>query len=324
MELINSWILYVGIVLLIVLIFIKFKSNYKDGRKVANTKYIANTLFYKKIMKRYKLLAICTKCVCVLCIILSLVLLARPASVEVIEPEQYNRDIFLCMDVSYSVSNLNYEIIQSFKSIVKNLKGERIGITLFNSSATVAVPLTNDYNYVLSCLDKLEKGFSNEINNTYDYESSIYISSGTNDGQGSSLIGDGLATCAYNFSNLDEKRSRAIIFSTDNYLSGDPICTVSEAAEICKEKGITVYGLGTERMGDEKEFKSAMELTGGALYKYKSSQSVSEIVNGINKKEKSAIKGRKEILKNDIPKVPFIILTISIFILFILNKKVKV
>ena len=119
MELVNSWILYVGIVLLIVLIVIKFKNNYKNGKKVANTKYIENTPYYKKVIKKYKFLSICTKCVCILCILLSLVLLARPISVDIIEPEQYNRDIFLCLDVSGSVAALDNEIVKSFKEIVK-------------------------------------------------------------------------------------------------------------------------------------------------------------------------------------------------------------
>lgn len=325
MELVNSWILYVGIVLLIVLIVIKFKNNYKNGKKVANTKYIENTPYYKKIIKKYKFFSICTKCVCILCIVLSLVLLARPISVDIIEPEQYNRDIFLCLDVSGSVAPLDNEIVKSFKEIVKELKGERIGITIFDSSAVVVCPLTDDYDYVMESLEKLEKGFENFINNVYgDYESSTYLNAGTNEGQGSSIIGDGLASCAYSFSNLEEKRSRTIIFATDNALAGTPVYTLDEATQICKEKNITVYGLGTERISKEEEFKSAVESTGGALYKYKSSRSIDEIVKGINKKEKSAIKGRKEIIKTDIPKIPFIILTISIFILFILNKKVKV
>ena len=326
MELVNSWILYIGVVLLIVLIFIKLKNknNYKNGRKVANTKYIENTPYYKKVIKRYKFLSICTKCVCILCILISLVLLARPISVDIIEPEQYNRDIFLCLDVSGSVAPLDNEIVKSFKEIVKELKGERIGITIFDSSAVVVCPLTDDYDYVMENLEKLEKGFENSKNSVYDYESSTYLNAGTSEGQGSSIIGDGLASCAYNFSNLEEKRSRTIILATDNALAGTPIYTVDEAAQVCKEKNITVYGLGTEYISKEDEFKSAIESTGGALYKYKSSKSIDEIVKGINKKEKSAIKGRKEIIKTDIPKIPFIILTISIFILFILNKKVKV
>lgn len=304
---------------------IKKENNYTSGKKVANTKYVKNMPYYKKIIRRYKILTISIKAICVWCILLSLVLLARPIFIDTIEPEKYNRDIFLCMDVSGSVIPVNEEIVESFKKTIKELKGERIGITIFNASSVVLVPLTDDYNYILDVLEKLEKGFDT-LSGEFDSEDFNYYTAGTLEGadqNGSSLIGDGLASCVYNFSNLEEDRSRIIIFSTDNQLAGTPIFTLKEAAELSKSKGITVYGIGTSIVNDESNFRKSMELTGGKLYKSTSSTTVSEIVNEINEKEKSLIKGQKLTIKTDIPQVPFIILVISVIILFILNKKVN-
>ena len=326
MELIYPWILAIGVPLLIIGIIWKMKKPdiYKSGKKVANTKYIENMPYYKKMVKRYKVLSYLIKGICSLCILLSLILLARPASVETIDPSQYNRDIFLCMDISGSVRDLDIEILKKFEEIVKGLKGERIGITIFDSSAVVLVPLTDDYNYLLDTLSELRSSL--EASDNGDYSSMTYYMAGTmeNNDRGTSLIGDGLASCVYNFSNLEEKRSRSIIFSTDNRANGEQIFTLSEAAELSKNKGITVYGFGTETVDEEEEFESAMKLTGGDLYKSGSLTTVSDIIDKIQQKEKNLVKGQKQTIKTDIPQIPFVILIISVLVLFILSKKVKI
>lgn len=327
MELMYPWVLFIGITTLIIVIAWKMKKGdkYTNGKKVANTKYIKNIPYYKKIIKKYKALTISIQAVCVVCILLSLLLLARPVLVDTIEPEKYNRDIFLCMDVSGSVIPVNQEIVESFKETIKELKGERIGITIFNASSVVLIPLTDDYNYILDTLEKLEKGFET-AGGKFDSEAFNYYTAGTLEGadeNGSSLIGDGLASCVYNFSNLEEDRARIIILSTDNQLAGTPLFTLKEAADLSKSKGITVYGIGTSTVEDESDFKKAMELTGGKLYKASASTTVSEIVNQINEKEKALIKGQKLTIKTGIPQVPFIVLVISVLILFIMNKRVN-
>lgn len=326
MELIYPWILAIGIPLLIIGIIWKMKKPdiYITGKKVANTKYIENMPYYKKMVKRYKVLSNLIKGICSLCILVSLILLARPVSVETIDPSQYNRDIFLCMDISGSVRDLDIEILKKFEEIVKGLKGERIGITIFDSSAVVLVPLTDDYNYLLDTLSELRNSL--EASDNGDYSAMTYYMAGTmeNSDRGTSLIGDGLASCVYNFSNLEEKRSRAIIFSTDNRSNGEQIFTLSEAAELSKNKGITVYGLGTTTVDEEEDFKNAMNLTGGDLYKSGSSTTVSDIIDKIQQKEKNLAKGQKQTIKTDIPQIPFVILIISVLVLFILSKKVKI
>lgn len=333
MELIYPLVIFIGVPIIALLVFIKLKKpmSYDKGKKIANTKYVEKIEYYKEAMKKYKMLSISTKVVCVVAILMSLVLLSRPAKIDTTSSVAYNRDIFLCMDVSMSVDELNQKLVGTLKETVKSLNGERFGISIFNTSSVLLVPLTDDYDYILSVLDNLEESFKANIDMDFSNDSMYirdYIQSGTlvgNEERGSSLIGDGLASCIYNFSNLEEDRSRVVIFSTDNDLAGKEIITLQEASQLAKSKNVTVFGIAPDTISAEKEsqFKQAVELTGGNYYTDTSSTTVKDIVNEIEKKGKSLIKGQKQVTKIDIPQVPFIILLISLMALFILNKKVN-
>lgn len=335
MELINPIVIYVGIPILIIISVSKLKKRdiYKNGKKVANTQYVEEIPYYKEIMKNYKRLTYFIKGVCILAILMAIILLARPAKIDTSDSIMYNRDIFLCMDVSASVNELNEELVENLKKTVESLNGERFGISIFNTSSVLLVPLTDDYEYVIEVLDQIKKGIEAEekydytIMNEYAYLVS-YIQSGTLVGakeRGGSLVGDGLASCIYNFTDLEENRTRIIIFSTDNDVQGEEIVTLKEATTLAKDKNITVFGIGPETIYDmdEKDFKREVEKTGGTYYTNSYSNTVSEIVKNIEQKGKNLVKGQKEVRKIDMPQIPFILLTISLMILFILNKKVK-
>lgn len=281
MELIYPFVLYIGLPILVILSLMKFKRKedvYKNGTKIANTRYAENIPLFKEIMKKYIIIVTAIKAVSIISIIAALVMISRPAKVEVSKSSKYNRDIFLCMDTSTSVDELNLKLVDNFRDTVKKLKGERIGITIFNTSSVVLVPLTDDYNYVLNTLDELEKAIKYSMNpgSVTDLDEAsylnTYIRSGTivgNEVRGSSLIGDGLASCTYNFPNIkeDKDRTRIIILSTDNDLAGSPIVTLEEAADICKSENITVFGIAPT-LGDEgkkSKMKEAVENTGGTF-----------------------------------------------------------
>ncbi len=157
MELTYPIILILGIVALVGIFFFKFKKKdvYQEGKKVANTHYTKNLPYYQELMKKQKILSIAIQATCAFSIVLCFVLVARPAEVQTSNSITYNRDIFLCMDISSSVDELNYELVGELKEIVKNLHGERFGISIFNTSSTLLVPLTDDYDYVNSILDEL-------------------------------------------------------------------------------------------------------------------------------------------------------------------------
>ena len=89
------------------------------------------------------------------------------------------------MDISSSVDELNVELCAKLKEVVRRLDGERFGITIFNAKSVLLVPLTNDYEYVLGTLDKLEKSFEvsfiSEIDDYFysdDCFIALYVQSG--------------------------------------------------------------------------------------------------------------------------------------------------
>lgn len=333
MALRYPFLIIVGLLFIIFCIFFKKKKlPYKKGIKVANTSFIKEHPYYKNKLRVYKFLLLISKILCLIAIFVSFILLARPYKTQVINDTEYNRDIFLCMDVSASVNSLNSQLVDNLKETVNSLKGERFGISIFNTSSVTLVPLTEDYEYVTSVLDQIKKSIeyssnSGTYNNEDDYLTVIsYIYSGTNLGseeRGSSLIGDGLASCVYNFSKKDEDRTKIIIFSTDNSLAGTPLITLEQAAQISKRENVIVYGLGSETISrkDKDEYQKAVEITNGKYYDSKES-SVKSIVDDIEKTSKSVRKKENEIRETDTPLIPFIVLLISIFTLIIVNKKV--
>lgn len=335
MELTYPFIIYISIPIIILLIIIKPKKidTYSGGHKLANTKYIKEIPYYKELVKKYKIILYSLQGICLVGIILSLILLSRLVSIEQITPKEYSRDILLCMDVSSSVSSLNKQLVINLKDTVKDLNNERVGISIFNTSSVLLVPLTDDYDYVIDRLDTLAKSFdAYDIDNNYDSEERInnleYLENGTLVGyetRGSSLVGDGLASCIYSFSKLEEDRTRIIIFSTDNEVAGNEIVTLDKAASISKSNNIPVFSIGTSLMKskEEAELKAASEKTGGAYYVSNNDTNVSNIVNSIEQEGKKLVEKQEETRKTDKPQVPFIILVFSIISLFIINKRGK-
>lgn len=334
MELKNEWIIYMGVLVLLIAFFVRRrpKDNYKSGKKIIGMSYIEQEPYFKKKMFRYRILCILLIISYITAIAACFLLEARPYKNEISEKEAYSRDIILCLDISYSVDELNLELVENLKDTVNNLKGERFGIVIFNSSAVMLSPLTDDYNYIIDTLDQLKKSIACRLSDdSFDMDSdgwlyqNNYIIDGTltgSDDRGSSLIGDGLATTVYDFPDLEEERTRIIIFSTDNDLQGTPIVTLDQAADICKDHDVVVYGIGTNQMldSDKENMKAAVTKTGGSFYLQEESGTVKHIVEEIEKESKYLIKGETEIQEVELVEVPAILLFCSVFLIILLKK----
>lgn len=339
MELRYDFMIYVciGLVIAATVFFVFFKSKnagYKEGKKIAGLEYVKKSGFFKFKIVSFRIISVLSLISLVATIAFSCFLIARPYKYYTIEEEKYSRDIILCMDISTSVDELNQSLMASLKETVKDLKTERIGIVIFNTTPVVLCPLTDDYEYVLDVLDQVDESlkarnsyyyswFTNYDDIAYDYD---YITAGTimgNETRGSSLIGDGLAAASYCFTSDDPDRSRVIIFSTDNALEGDPLVTTAEAAEICKKNNVIVYGVGTYLMEkvDEDEMKKAVESTGGKYYREDYSGSMKLIVEDIEKMSGALIGGTKEVRDVDLPETLFGWL-LATSILFIVSARV--
>ena len=325
----------------IIFSFIRFrrKKKFRGGTKAAEPEYVRNIPYFRRKMRAYKFLKFILSTSIIANILISGYLMAVPYKTEVTEVQTMNRDIILCMDISTTVDHLNFELVGKLKEVVENLNGERFGIVIFNTSPLYLVPLTTDYEQVLNELDIIEEalelrydyyegygGYSNRL-----IELDRYISDGTligNADRGSSIIGDGLAAAALDFNNIEEDpgRSRIIIFSTDNDLQGDEIITLPEAAQLCVDRGITVYGIGTEEMysSDKRMMKNAVELTGGQFYYGEDSRVVSNIIENIQAHVATMDTVEYEISEHITPEIPFMILLISMACMILLEWLCKV
>ncbi len=311
---------------------LKLKRKYKGGKKAYLPDYLKNDSMFKTRLVWHTILKYVLIVLIIASILISGFLMARPYKTESKQLANYNRDIILCMDISTTCDHLNAELIDKLEDIVRELNGERFGIVIFNSSPVLLCPLTNDYNYILQVLDKVKEGLKMRLDYTNGkilfsdklYEMDAYITNGTlvdNETRGSSIIGDGLAAACLDFYDYEEKpdRTRVIILSTDNDLLGEEIVTLPEAGEMCQQRDITVFGVGTEIMDPEQRqmMKDTVEGTGGKFYYGEDRDMVENIVDDIRAQIATLDDTQYEIVENELPEKSFrlLVLTLSLMLL---------
>ncbi|OMH37193.1 hypothetical protein BGP79_14070 [Tersicoccus sp. Bi-70] len=272
---------------------------------VAHSERLTALPGYAAALRRYRLtLALALALVLGLVVALGIAA-ARPASTSALDPQKKNRDIILCMDVSGSMLSFNAEVVDVFERLARGFNGERIGMVIFNSSAVQVFPLTDDYDFVAEQLATAGKAF--------DFSSSdIEFFAGTFTGSGSSLIGDGLATCVNSFDQKGQPRTRSIILSTDNRLAGRPLYTTLEAAGLAADAGIRVYGLNPAQSGlgggrdrSSAQMQQAVESTDGDYYAIDDSgtggDAVEQIIDRVQSREATTLAAAPQAATGDRP-----------------------
>lgn len=349
MEIMYPTVIIAFTVIALIIFFIRFdkKIKYSYGKKIANTKYVKETEYFKVKLKKYKIITNIIKSLYFICIIATSILIARLVTVQNLSQDKYNRDIIIGLDISTSQCEVNLELIKKFKSIVPNIEGDRIGIVLFNTAPIVYCPLTEDYDYINECLDKIEKQLDVVVKNNGNipytdtpeltkteiltfWHGGVTVDSET---RGSSLVGDGLAGTLLSFPNLkeDTQRTRIIIFATDNDVSGTETVSLEEACKLCKEYNVNIYAYcPTVEMNPltSKEkinsYKEAVEKeAGGKFYTGNLEQMSSNIVEEIKNTKTSLLQTSKKTYVTDEPQAIFIIIIIIFVILIIMEKRVR-
>lgn len=334
---------------------------YEGGIKAANTKYAKALPEYVARRRRLRIAMALVECCVIGGLVSSFATMARPSAILTEEGDAKKRDIFLCLDVSYSIFAQNGQLVDSLKDVVAGLDGERFGITIFNSSSVMYVPMTDDYNYVMEQLDALATYFKMQaVLFQEDYmlygadpqtmpevdpdllqmykddpigfqaqmsEVEAGVSAGVS--RGSSIIGEGLATCLYSFPHLDdESRTRVIIMSTDN----DPAALTEDvsfrqAGDLCAKHDVTVYGIlpteddlpmghGGDYNAAKREFESICDNADGKLYVAGHGQmDVKEAVADIKSKEAITIKEPSKRYQIDTPALVYGMLLVSVMLL---------
>lgn len=351
MALKHPLILTAGIPLLagmfILLHYFRKKTRYTGGIRAANTRFASQLPEYRRLRRIQLAGTVLLEGFLILALLCTLVLAARPYRTRTVSSGTKKRDIFLCMDVSYSIYNLNFALVESLEDVVRGLEGDRFGISIFNTSTVLYVPMTDDYDFVIEKLEELKEYFrlqkvymdrfgdytripEDEWEDYYElWEKLEFYDAGTlinNQIKGSSLIGEGLASCLYSFPKFEkEARTRVVILSTDNAQEARsaPLLELDEAAKLCRKNDVTVFGIfpnrdsfdhtaSTDYETDLKELKEAVEMTGGVCYKESETLSVDDIVKNIQKQEAMIVQEITIVREVDQPQIPAVLLLISL------------
>ncbi|SEB37207.1 VWA domain-containing protein [Microbacterium hydrocarbonoxydans] len=327
MALANGWLILVAVGVVVVAIVVGVIVGLRSGVKteaherarVARAERLRALPTFRQALNR-RVLALSS--ILLLGIVATLaagVVSARPMSSQTIQPVDTSRDIMLCLDVSGSMSEVDVEVLTVFEELLEDFEGERIGLTIFNSSPVQIFPLTDDYEFI--------RGHLQSIRESFDYLDEVpehWV--GTLNGNGASLIGDGLAACAMAFDHPDDERSRSIIFATDNEVNGASIVTLDEAAAYAKSVGVRVFALNPVQGKDaavSAELAKAAETTGGAAYGLRDTTTVGDIVDQVQEQEATALQGQAQVVWTDTPNLWIVVLMISMLTFIVVLWRVR-
>lgn len=297
----NSWIgLIIGAAIVLVACGVGWRWRHpRVGRKqdtapIAHADHARSSSLFAKVLRRYQVLVGTELAVLAVVGFAAAGLVMRPLSNQPRERDTLSRDVMLCLDVSGSMKELDENILRRFTDIAAGLPGDRIGLTIWNGAAITVFPLTDDAEYVTAMLefavDQLNRGARSLV-------------FGTEVG-GSSLIGDGLASCTMRFDRLDEERARSIVFATDNALAGEPLLSLSEAAEMAHDRDIRVYAVAPAYYitpDDAAELEAVADVTDGAYLTTDDDRVVDHVIERIVAAEATHLDQPPEVVRDDRP-----------------------
>ncbi|PID96323.1 MAG: hypothetical protein CSA84_05875 [Actinomycetales bacterium] len=301
MALSQAWVIpwalaAAAVVMLVVALVLRRRRSSRPSVLLANTETVTQLPEYTHALWLHRLRTAGYAAVAAVVIITAVLAAARPVTRTIVNPEKANRDIVLCLDISGSMWRANQEVLKAFRRMVEGFRGERIALVVFNSTAVPLFPLTDDYDVVDEQLREAERALRRRV---------LRYFAGTFNGPGSSLIGDGLATCLRSFDQPERVRARSVILATDNHPEGTPIFTLEDGGELAMQLGVQVYGLNPEfepTVAEVVGMRSLCEDTGGLYYSLDSSTAVRDIVAAVNAREAGRIVGAPVTLVHDAPR----------------------
>lgn len=235
-------------------------------------------------------------------------------------------DVFLVVDVSKSMlaADLRPNRLEVAKQKLRDFAAlrptDRLGVIIFSEKVFTLLPLTTDPTLVDAVLSDIQIGGA--------------LGSGTN-------IGDAIALAVAR-AQVSKTKNKVIILLTDgvsNYGTISPI----KAAELAKEFNIKVYtiGLGGSKDAkipigagmfgnqfqnipggsiDTKTLTEISKITGGKTYMASSENSLSEILNDIQKLEKTKIKNQGQVVYEELF-FNYLLIAVILFLIYELLKR---
>ncbi|MDD3627470.1 MAG: VWA domain-containing protein [bacterium] len=210
---------------------------YLSDKYAEHMKYqiISSALFMKMGIRENHKIRIISFAFLLGALIFFILALARPLGDFIsTDQEMSGSEILICFDVSTSMlardvkPNRLEHGKETLRRVIKELRGDRIGIVIFSENPSIFCPLTNDYSAVLSFIDEID----------YDY-----LNGGTK-------LADALDMAMKILQRNQEitSQGKGIIIISDGEDQGSPVDSICKKL---KDEGIKVValGLGTEEGG---------------------------------------------------------------------------
>ncbi|WP_018143069.1 vWA domain-containing protein [Alloscardovia criceti] len=287
-----------------------------------------------RFLKTYKRLSTVAVAALAVALTAGIALVGRPSRIDPQNSSSSSRDIILCLDVSGSALAYDRQIIAAYSELTQNLHGERIGLSIFNSTSKTIFPLTDDYsvinnqlNYAYTLLSRVQTQESIDAMSDEEYQEINDWLEGTQNVENStSLIGDGLMSCAMMLPQLEssaarQARSASVILATDNVPSGKQTFTLDEALDAAQNADINVDGLyvGSDETSNSETavaMKNSIESHGGVYVDLNSNDTVEDITRDIQSTRSSTEQHEDSSNMIDAPAL-IVALAILVFVIFI-------
>ena len=232
-------------------------------------------------------------------LVLMVVAMARPQwGTEKSDVLTEGINIVLAIDLSESMAALDFEKrgkivnrLEAVKGVVQDFvagrEGDRIGMVVFGSHAYTQLPLTRDYNTMVSLLDRLEIGAAGKA----------------------TAIGDAIGISLKRLADI-ESESNIIILLTDGQSNAGEL-SPDTAGEIAVQKKVKVYTIGVGTRGrapflikdplfgeryvyqqvdiDEETLKNIAKQTGGLYFRAENLAGLEKIYETIDKMETTEV-----------------------------------
>jgi len=231
---------------------------------------------------------------------LMIVAMARPQwGTERTEVLTEGINIVLALDLSESMAALDFRMkghvvnrLEAVKDVVEAFvaerSGDRIGMVVFGTNAYTQLPLTRDYNAMVSMLERLEIGAAGK----------------------STAIGDAIGISLKRLADI-ESQSNIVILLTDGQNNAGKL-SPDTAAEIAVQKEVKIYTIGVGTRGkapflvkdplfgdryvyqqvniDEEALRAIADKTGGLYFRAENLEGLQQVYDTIDEMEKTEIK----------------------------------
>lgn len=281
-----------------------------DQTHVANTGYLQKLPSFQKRLALHRVAALGLTALVAVSSLFTALLAGRPVDIHTTNEKLANRDIVLCLDVSGSMFMYDSAVLDVYAEVVDAFDGERVGLSIWNSTSRMVFPLSDDYAMIEDELSYGSDVMATDIwslttsNSAFQAVEEWIAGTWSASASGSSLIGDGLASCVLAFDVADQERSRTIILATDNEVSGDSVFSLPEATQLAADRNVRIHAIYAAEFPNSiyrDEYEQSVTSHGGYFYELEDPGAAQSIVNEITSQQAAELNATPETVETDRP-----------------------